>query len=47
MEFQWDAIKNALNEKKHGVDFELAKEVFEDPFHNSILSPGTARAGGK
>ena len=36
MEFQWDALKSASNEKKHGFDFDLAKEVFEDPLHKAI-----------
>ena len=36
VEFQWDENKSASNEIKHGIDFELAKEVFDDPFHKSI-----------
>ncbi len=30
MEFEWDENKNKLNLKKHGVDFNQAKEVFND-----------------
>jgi len=30
MEFEWDPIKNKKNLKKHGVDFEEAKAVFQD-----------------
>lgn len=33
MRFEWDAQKSLNNERKHGVTFELAKEVFEDPLH--------------
>jgi uncharacterized DUF497 family protein len=28
--FEWDDEKNALNFEKHGVDFNLAKRVFDD-----------------
>jgi len=31
-EFQWDATKAAENYAKHGVTFEAARDVFEDPF---------------
>jgi len=30
--FEWDAAKARENEAKHGVSFELATEVFEDPY---------------
>jgi len=30
MKFEWDANKNKTNLKKHGVDFNQAKEVFND-----------------
>ena len=30
MEFDWDPVKNNMNIRKHGVDFEEAKSVFED-----------------
>lgn len=30
MRFEWDAAKNAANEKKHGVSFEEARSVFFD-----------------
>lgn len=30
-EFEWDEAKAADNERKHGVDFELAMTVFLDP----------------
>jgi uncharacterized protein len=28
MEFEWDHQKNKVNIAKHGIDFELAKEIF-------------------
>ena len=30
MEFEWDPDKNKINQKKHGIDFEEAKTVFDD-----------------
>ena len=32
MRFEWDENKNRENRKKHGVSFEFAMEVFDDPF---------------
>lgn len=32
IKFEWDAIKAASNEKKHGVSFEEARSVFYDEF---------------
>lgn len=37
MKFEWDLQKNTTNQLKHGVSFEEAKEVFEDPFHIALL----------
>jgi uncharacterized DUF497 family protein len=31
VEFEWDDLKAASNEKKHGVSFEEARMVFDDP----------------
>jgi uncharacterized DUF497 family protein len=31
----WDEEKNKRNQRKHGVGFEAAKLVFEDPLHIS------------
>ena len=31
--FSWDDTKNELNQRKHGIRFELAKLVFNDPLH--------------
>lgn len=36
MHFVWDEKKNRLNRAKHGVSFEIARRVFDDPFHLSI-----------
>jgi len=30
--FEWDTQKNATNRKKHGIDFETATLIFDDPF---------------
>ena len=30
MEFEWDENKNKSNREKHGIDFNDAKEVFND-----------------
>ncbi|HEX9960903.1 MAG TPA: BrnT family toxin [Pyrinomonadaceae bacterium] len=32
-EFEWDEEKYAANLRKHGVKFEIAAEVFFDPFY--------------
>ncbi len=37
MEFEWDEIKNQKNYAKHGISFELACKVFEDPLAAFIL----------
>lgn len=37
MKYEWDEEKNRLNRQKHGVSFEEAKDVFDDPFHISKL----------
>ncbi len=29
--FEWDEDKNLANQKKHGIDFETARLVFDDP----------------
>jgi uncharacterized DUF497 family protein len=31
--FEWDERKNASNRRKHGVSFEVAAAVFDDPMH--------------
>jgi len=37
MKFEWDENKNRLNQHKHGVSFEEAKLVFDDPLQISKL----------
>jgi len=37
MRFEWDAKKSDTNAKKHGVSFEEARQVFNDPLHLSIM----------
>ena len=31
LHFEWDELKNKSNRKKHGIWFEEAKQVFDDP----------------
>ena len=31
MRFEWDDQKNRVNQKKHGIAFESAARVFDDP----------------
>ena len=33
MRIEWDAKKNAENQVKHGVSFEVSARVFNDPNH--------------
>ena len=32
VEFEWDEAKAISNQRKHGISFEYAIHVFEDPF---------------
>jgi uncharacterized protein len=32
MRVDWDDAKNETNKSKHGIDFEMARLIFEDPF---------------
>jgi uncharacterized DUF497 family protein len=32
MRFEWDEGKSRQNRKQHGISFEIATEVFSDPF---------------
>jgi len=34
--FVWDETRDRTNQAKHGVSFETARRVFEDPLHVSI-----------
>lgn len=33
MEFEWYSKKEQVNIEKHGIDLEMVKAVFADPFH--------------
>jgi len=37
LRFEWDEAKNLINQRKHGISFEQAIEVFNDPFYVQIL----------
>ena len=37
MTFEWDAGKNEISQIKHGIDFETAQLVFDDPFCVSFV----------
>ena len=39
MHWSWDAKKAATNRTKHGLSFETAVRVFDDPFHASKPDP--------
>jgi hypothetical protein len=43
MKFTWDPNKSNSNKKKHGIGFDLAKEVFEDS--NAIVDKGKIKDG--
>ncbi|MBK5480350.1 BrnT family toxin [Pseudomonas sp. TH21] len=36
LDFEWDLVKAESNLRKHGIRFEEAALVFEDPFHLSV-----------
>jgi uncharacterized DUF497 family protein len=35
--FDWDEVKNRRSLRKHGIDFETAILVFEDPYSVEVL----------
>lgn len=37
MRFEWDKGKEVENKKRHGVSFAEAVQIFDDPFHYSVL----------
>lgn len=39
LQFEWDARKEALNRRKHGVSFEEAATVFGDPESLTVPDP--------
>ncbi len=38
LSFEWDPKKNVSNLAKHGIDFDTAAEVFEDPDCRRVFS---------
>jgi uncharacterized DUF497 family protein len=34
--FEWDPRKDRANRHKHGVNFDTARRVFDDPLHISV-----------
>ncbi len=45
MDFEWDENKNGKNKEKHKLDFETAKEVFDD--ENRIDFPDNRKDYGE
>jgi uncharacterized DUF497 family protein len=41
MVFVWDEKKNRINRRKHGISFETAAQIFEDP--NVVSYRGAGR----
>jgi uncharacterized protein len=39
LEFEWDSAKAASNLSKHGVAFEEAVTVFDDPLSTTVIDP--------
>ena len=39
MKFEWDPQKAAANQSKHGVSFDEAKSVFDDPLYVDFYDP--------
>lgn len=39
MKFEWDPSKSESNEKKHGINFETAKELWKDEKRVEIHAP--------
>jgi len=37
MNFEWDADKAEINQKKHGIRFEVAMKVFADPDRVTVV----------
>jgi uncharacterized DUF497 family protein len=39
MEFEWDEAKADSNRVKHGIDFRVAIEIFDDPRSLTVIDP--------
>ncbi|HZF30882.1 MAG TPA: BrnT family toxin [Gammaproteobacteria bacterium] len=44
MDYEWDPRKAAANERKHGVTFEEASEVFADDHSSTVPDPDNSLA---
>ena len=42
MQFTWDERKNRINKRKHGLGFETAVLVFDEPYHVSRIDQEVA-----
>ena len=49
MEFEFDPLKSASNREKHGVDFDQAQELWQDPMRIEVpaRTVGAAVARGR
>ena len=36
-QFEWDPAKDKANQRKHGIPFQIAAQVFDDPLHLSEM----------
>ena len=43
MRFEWDTNKDRTNQAKHGVSFDTAQLVFDDPHHLSVQDRDVGR----
>lgn len=39
LRWTWDVVKNEVNRLEHGIDFETAVRVFDDPFSMTRSDP--------
>jgi uncharacterized DUF497 family protein len=39
MDFEWDSEKAAANQRRHGVTFDEATEVFADDYSSTVADP--------
>jgi uncharacterized protein len=39
MQFEWNPVKAEINQSKHGISFEEAKTVFDDPLYVGFPDP--------
>jgi uncharacterized protein len=35
--FEWDEEKNRINKRKHGISFEIAVQVWDDPHYLMVI----------